>query len=488
MKRALKRWGLRGGVAVAVLAAGAVGYVLRAPAPAEPGGEPAPVVAAEEEPQAEWWTCSMHPHIRKPESGLCPICKMPLIPLQGRQDEPESGLRRFATTAAGAALMEIQAAPVERRFVQARVRLVGKVSLDEGRVRHITAWVGGRIERLYADFTGTTVRAGDHMVELYSPELIAAQEELLQAHRTARRMEDGGGASVLGSAANTVEAAREKLRLLGLSPDQIRTLQQDGDVGDRLAIHAPIGGTVVEIHAREGEYLQTGARIYTIADLRSLWVKLEAYEADLQWLRYGQQVTFTTEAYPGETFLGRIAFISPVVDPATRTVKVRVNLPNPEGRLKPDMLVRGIAQATAASGGRVVAPGLAGKWISPMHPEIVKDAPGRCDICGMDLVPAEQLGYAAAGPAEATPPLVVPASAVLVTGTRAVVYVEDPDAERPTFEGREVVLGPRAGDHYIIEHGLSEGERVVVRGNFKIDSALQIRARPSMMAPEPGAA
>jgi len=251
-----------------------------------------------------------------------------------------------------------------------------------------------------------------------------------------------------------------------------------------VTIYAPIGGTVIERNGTEGMYVMTGEMIYRIADLSKVWVKLEAYEADLAWLHYGQTVTFTAEAYPGETFEGKISFIDPLLDPVTRTVRLRVNVDNHDGRLKPEMFVRGVVHAQVATSGRVMDPGLAGKWISPMHPEIVKDGPGACDICGMPLVRAEELGYV---PAEAKPedmPLVIPASAPLITGKRAVVYVEVPGAEKPTFEGREVVLGPRAGDFYMVESGLEEGEIVVTSGNFKIDSALQILAKPSMMNPQ----
>ena len=190
------------------------------------------------------------------------------------------------------------------------------------------------------------------------------------------------------------------------------------------------------------------------------------------------------QAFPGETFHGRIAFIDPEVDRKTRTVPIRVDVPNMHGRLKPGMFARGLVEAQVATGGAVNAPELAGKWISPMHPEIVKDAPGQCDICGMDLVSAESLGYVGGGTAQA--PLIVPTSAVLRTGRRAVVYVERPDAARPSYDGREIVLGPRAGDYFVVASGLQEGERVVTRGAFKIDSALQIQARPSMMNPAGG--
>jgi Cu(I)/Ag(I) efflux system membrane fusion protein len=213
-----------------------------------------------------------------------------------------------------------------------------------------------------------------------------------------------------------------------------------------------------------------------------LWVKLDAYESDLPWVRYGQEVEFSTVAYPGQVFKGKISFRDPILNSKTRTVKVRLNVDNPDGRLKPGMFVRGVLRAKVAQGGAVMEPELAGKWICPMHPSVVKDQPDKCDICEMDLVTAESLYTTAGEPNE--PPLVIPATAPLITGKRAVVYVRIPDANKPTFEGRQVVLGPRAADYYLVEEGLEEGELVVTKGNFKIDSALQIQARPSMMSAE----
>ena len=163
-----------------------------------------------------------------------------------------------------------------------------------------------------------------------------------------------------------------------------------------------------------------------------------------------------------------------------------MNVSNDDGRLKPEMFVRAIVKSNVAAGGRVLDASLAGKWISPMHPEIVKDQPGDCDICGMPLVRAESLGYVTAEPTDAAKPLIVPTSAVLLTGTRAIVYVQIPDADKPTYEGREIVIGPRAGDFYLVKSGLNEGDLVVTNGNFKLDSALQISAKPSMMTPQGG--
>jgi len=151
------------------------------------------------------------------------------------------------------------------------------------------------------------------------------------------------------------------------------------------------------------------------------------------------------------------------------------------------MFVRAIVKSQVASGGKVVDASLAGKWMCPMHPDVVKDSSGLCDICEMPLVRSESLGYLGVAPTEADKPLVIPVSAVLVTGKRAIVYVRLPGREKPTFEGREIVLGPRAGEYYLVRHGLAEGELIVTRGNFKIDAELQIRAQPSMMTPEGGA-
>ncbi len=428
-----------------------------------------------------WWTCSMHPQIRQPKPGKCPICFMDLIPVS--TTDADVGERQISFSKAAIKLMEVETTLVERKFVTAEIRMIGKIDYDETRVKHITAWVPGRIDRLYVDFTGITVSKGDHMVYLYSPELLSAQAELLQAAKAVANFKAGGSELIRRSILATLEAARGKLRLLGLTKEQIEEIEKTARPVDHLTIYAPMGGIVIHKNATEGMYVETGTAIYTVADLAHLWVKLDAYESDLPWIRYGQEVEFTTEAYPGEVFKGRISFIDPVLNAKTRTVKLRVNVDNRDGKLKPEMFVRAIVRSKVATGGRVMAPEMAGKWICPMHPAIVKTEAGSCDICGMDLVTTESLGYVKVDtPNEA--PLVIPASVPLITGTRAVVYVQVPKTEAPTYEGREVVLGPRAGDYYIVKSGLAEGEIVVTNGNFKIDSALQIQAKPSMMNPQ----
>jgi len=421
------------------------------------------------------WTCSMHPQIRQPRAGKCPICFMDLVPVESSA-EGEAGPRQLKLTPAAVKLASIETAPVEQRFVAAEIRMVGKVVYDESRLGHITARVPGRIDRMYVDYTGITVRKGDHLVSLYSPELISAQQELIQALKFSGKS---------GSGNITVDAVRERLSLWGLTSEQIKGIEKRGKPTDHLTIFSVMGGIVIQKNAVEGMYVNTGTPIYTIADLSRVWVKLDAYESDLSWIRYGQTAAFTTEAYPGETFEGRISFIDPVLNEKTRTVKVRVNVPNPGQKLKPEMFVRAVVHSKLSVSGKVMDPDLAGKWISPMHPEIIKDKPGTCDVCGMPLVRAEDLGYIPVSAGEKEAPLVIPASAPLLTGTRAVVYTAVPGKEG-IFEGKEISLGPRAGDYYIVKDGLQVGEQVVVNGAFKIDSDLQIQAKPSMMSIEAG--
>ena len=442
-----------------------------------PGGD------AALESSSDVWTCSMHPQIRLPEAGQCPICFMDLIPVTSSADDRSAP--RLEMSEAARALAEIEVAPVARERASVEVRLTGKIDYDETRSAAITARFPGRLDRLFVDYTGIRVREGDHLVEIYSPELLSAEEELLQAIRAQEATSGSRADHLRTSSAATVEAAREKLRLLGLTAAQVEAIERSRRASDHFTIYARASGVVVEKNAVEGDYVETGTVIYRIADLSSLWVVLDAYESDLAWLRYGQEIEFVAEAIPGEVFRGKVSFVSPSLDPGTRTAKVRVNVENERGILKPEMFVRATVFAEVDEQGHVLAESLEGKWICPMHPEIVRDRADACDLCGMDLARAEEI-VPDAGAADGAVPLVVPRSAVLFTGKRAIVYVRVP-AERPTYEGREVLLGPRAGDVYVVRSGLREGDEVVVQGGFKIDSALQIEARPSMMSADPTA-
>ncbi|MBB5353777.1 Cu(I)/Ag(I) efflux system membrane fusion protein [Haloferula luteola] len=429
------------------------------------------------------WTCSMHPQIRQPEPGLCPICNMDLIPLR---DEVRGGLRELTVSPEAAALLDLRVSPVVRAPAEAEVRLFGRIDYDERRISTITARAGGRLDRLFVDFTGAQVRKGDHLAEIYSPDLLVAQRELIEARR-AYETSGADAPAARETRRRWLDASREKLRLLQFSDTQIAAIESATQPSDHLTLYAPQSGIVTDKFATEGQYIKTGDPLFKVADLSQVWLRLEAYERDLQWLRYAQDIVFTVEALPGRTFHGRIAFIDPEIDPMRRVARVRVNVDNPDLTLKPGMFAEAIAKSDTAADGRVLDPSLAGKWISPMHPEIVKDGPGQCDICGMDLVPAEQLGFVP-NTAQAQEPLLIPTSAVLLTGERAIVYLRRNSSpeEGPTFEGREIVLGPRVGDHYLVEDGLEAGDLVVTRGAFKLDSELQIKARPSMMNPNAG--
>ncbi|GJM21391.1 MAG: cation transporter [Planctomycetota bacterium] len=441
--------------------------------------------------QASTWTCSMHPQFQLPAPGDCPICGMDLIPLASDDelsggDEPRDNPRALRLSENALALAAVQTQPVVRRAVSHEVRMVGKVSYDETRLSTITAWVPSRLDRLFVDYTGISVRKGDHIAEVYSPDLIATQQELLQALATERALA-GNALDILSTRqASTVQAARDRLRLWGLEESQIDEVVARGEPLEHITIRSPATGVVIHKDAVQGQTVQTGTRLFTIADLSALWVQLEAYESDLPWLHYGQHVDFRSEAWPGEVFHGRISFIDPVLDDRTRTVKVRLNVDNAAGKLKPAMFVRATLQAPINSSGALVDAEFADRWMCPMHPEVVSAEPGECSRCGMDLASTESLGFRAAGDEEL--PLVIPRTAPLITGKRAVVFVQgfDDDGAR-FFEGRDVLLGPRAGDWYVVEQGLHLGERVVSHGAFKLDSELQIRARPSMMNPDGGA-
>jgi len=258
-------------VVAAVIAGLVLGYVFRGPW--APGGQPPSAAAGPAEPAqgekekaVQWWTCSMHPQIKLPKEGLCPICNMKLIPLESTEAQGRA-MRELTVSENARKLMEIETSPVERKLVEAQIRMVGKIDYDETRLKYITAWIPGRLDRLYVDYTGVPVKKGEHMVSLYSPELLAAQEELIQALESVRALKDGDSGVVRTTSEATVAATREKLRLLGLTAEQITEIEETGRASDHLTIYSPSAGIVVHKNAQEGMYVKTGTRIYTIADL-----------------------------------------------------------------------------------------------------------------------------------------------------------------------------------------------------------------------------
>jgi Cu(I)/Ag(I) efflux system membrane fusion protein len=408
----------------------------------------------------------------------------------------------------------LETEPVAYRALAREIRTVGKLDYNERGVAYITARVAGRVDRLYADFTGIQVKAGDHLADIYSPELYTAQSELLLALDSSEKAQPGRRLLAGDLARGNLEAARTKLRLWGITSEQLAEIEHSHKTRTHLTIYAPIGGIVIEKAVREGQYVKEGDLLYRVADPDPIWLYLDIYEYDLGWVRYGQAVDVTVEAYPGETFHGTVTFIEPFLDDRTRTVKVRVNLANPDRRLKPAMYASAVIRVGLSGDGSPEPTGFEGKFWCPMHPEVVRDQPGRCPICQMPLerVPATRppaaghTGHGAhaghdhaahepsGGPAKPGRVLAVPASAVLDTGTRKVAYRQTKDGG---YELAEVQVGPRcegrnesgqAESYYPLLRGLREGDRVVIRGGFLLDSQRQIEGMPSLFYPQGQAA
>lgn len=444
------------------------------------------------------WTCSMHPQVRSSKPGPCPICGMNLIPVAQL-----SSLSQIEKRAG------IETEPVKQRELFKEVRTVGKLNYSERRVADITARFAGRVDRIYADFTGVQVAEGDHLADIYSPDLYVAQRELRLAVESSENARDEGGFG-----RSNLEAARTKLRLLGILPEQIAEIEKSRKPKTYLTIYAPMGGTVIEKNIRTGQYVEEGDLLYRIADLDPIWLYLDIYESDLAWVRFGQTVDVTLEAYPTESFRGLVTFIDPFLDDKTRTVKVRVNLKNADGRLKPAMYASALIRVRLQSDGTPEPTGMEGKYVCPMHPEIVEDEAGNCRICEMPLVrvpevPGSMLALGdghkkgrghekvdhkdLAEADQVAPPdgvLAIRSSAVLDTGRRKVTYRRRKDG---AYELVELKLGlmangtddaGKAANYFPVLKGLKVGDQVVVRGGFLLDSQRQIEGMPSLLYTE----
>lgn len=374
--------------------------------------------------KVKFWTCSMHPQIKLPNPGRCPICFMNLVPVY---EEVEEEVSRLTISETARKLAEIETSTVTYRDLTVEIRLFGKVEYDETKIATISAWTSGRIDKLYLNFVGAYVKKGSPLFQIYSPELRTIQEEYLIALQRYQKALESKNENEISSSELVKKSIQKRLELLGILPEQIKDIEEKKYAPDRIDIYAPISGIIIEREAFEGKYFNTGDILFKIADLNSLWIKLDVYEKDISYIYPGQRVNFVVESFPGEVFVGKVIFIDPFINEKTRTAKVRLEIYNPEMKLKPGMF------------GHAILRHHLGKKLS------------------------------------------IPATAPLLTGKRAVVYVE---VKPNIFEGREVVLGPRAGNFYPVISGLKVGEKVVTRGNFKIDASLQIQAKPSMMKPK----
>ncbi len=415
------------------------------------------------------WTCSMHPQIKLPKEGKCPICFMDLIPLESDSEEDESPLR-YSMSEKAKTLAQIRTTEVKRDKAEVKRRLVGMVFENETKVAALTSRISGRLDEVFIDFVGAKVEKGDPMVTIWSPTLITSQVELFETLKSSEYDK------------TVAKGAEEKLIQYGLTKEQIEEIKKKNTPDLSVTLRAPISGVVMEKNALLGNFVDEGTEMFIITDLSTVWVKLDAYESDLPWIKYGQKVTFTTPAVPGKEFHGKVLFIDPMLQMETRSVKVRVEAENPDLLLKPHMLATAVIHASIDSQGRVINPEWAGKAVCPVHPDVTGKPGDICPTSKKDLAPPTAFGYATNSEPEL--PLVIPSTAVLFTGERSVVYVEVPDTDKPTYELRDISIGPRAGDKYVVLDGLEEGERVVTYGNFKIDSAMQIWAKPSMMIPD----
>ncbi|MDD4921271.1 MAG: efflux RND transporter periplasmic adaptor subunit [Bacteroidales bacterium] len=368
------------------------------------------------ESKSEIWTCSMHPQIRKSEPGLCPICGMDLIPLVQNTSSEDS--LAIHLTKEAAALANVMTSVVSRQNPVKEVRLYGKVQADERLIQSQVAHIPGRIEKLMVNFTGEVVHSGQMLATIYSPDLITAQQELLEAAKSKSTQPE------------IYEAAKEKLNQWKLTGKQINSIELSGKVQNTVNIVSTSSGIVTARRVNIGDYVSQGSVLYEISDLAHVWVLFDAYESDLAFVNKGDRIDFTFQALPETSFSEKIKFIDPVIDPLTRVAKIRVEIDNRSGKLKPEMYATGVVKANI---------------------DKYRDK------------------------------LVIPASAVLWTGKRSVVYVKLPDSGEPVFKMREIGLGIKLGNSYVVTDGLKEGEEIVTQGAFSVDAAAQLEGKPSMM-------
>ena len=369
------------------------------------------------EAENQMWTCSMHPQIMQPEPGNCPICGMDLIPTETGGEG--LGINELKMTENAMALANIQTTVVGAMAgdTENTTSLSGKITVNEEANAVQASYFDGRIERLNVNYEGQEVVTGELLATIYSPELVAAQQELLTT------------ASLKETQPQLYMAVRNKLKLWKLSEGQISTIENSGKVTENFPVYATVSGTVSEVMSAEGDYVKKGQPIVKVSNLNTVWAELDAYESQLSQFKPGQKISIGTNAYPNKTFDAKISFIDPILDNSTRTVTIRATLNNSNNLFKPGMFITG-------------------------------------KIASKNVTEEEQL--------------FVPSSAVMWTGERSLVYVKV-KTDAPVFEMREVMLGSRRGEQIEVTSGLAMGEEIVTNGTFTVDAAAQLQGKKSMM-------
>ena len=375
------------------------------------------------------YRCPMHPTVVSDRPGSCPVCGMDLVPDQPGPSGHEGGhgeeVAEVRINPATVQNMGVRVARVERRALSRTVRALGRVDYDETRMTDVNTKVTGWVEGLFVDFTGQEVKKGQPLLEIYSPELVAAQEEYLTAMEYVRRLEDSASAKALEGARSLLGASRQRLMYWDITEAQILELEATRQTKRTMTIHSPQEGVVVHRAVFDGAYIKAGEHLYRIADLSRVWVYADIYEYELPWIRKGQAAEVVLSYSPGRVFQGVVTYIYPFLESKTRTAKVRMIFDNPELELKPEMF------ATVR-----------------IRSEVAKQA------------------------------VVVPAQAVIRSGERNVVIL---DLGEGRFAPREVTLGVETSDVYEVTEGLRGDERIVISSQFLIDSESNLKAALATM-------
>ena len=429
----------------------------------------------------QMYTCPMHPNIKQNEAGTCPICGMDLVPLEVNETTDNMSEESIKIPKATRRLAGIETEKVDETVAFQKLRAVGFIDFDEGRVSTIAAYVDGRIEKLYANYTGVKVKKDEHLAEFYSPELYSAQVEYIQAGDSLSKMQGAQLENTLSTQRSLLLNAERKLKELGMSKTQIRMLKKTRKAKSRLILDSPTSGTVIEKNVMEGTYVNSGQIIYKVADLSSVWLLLDMFPEETTYLKYGLKVTANIRSAPDRHFEGRVSFISPVIDRKTRTVRVRVEIPNSKGILRPGDFADASILVPVGNNGvgtKTYDKNLAGKYIAPMHPQEISDKPGKCPICGMEMIPAAEFGYSE-NIQDLEKVITVPRNAILSVGEGHVVFVEN---EPDRFVLREIVMGPIVeGNRVVVIKGLKIGDTVASSGVFLIDSQMQLSGKTSLI-------